>query len=44
MYATQWLAFDAGYQRYAMIGPDPVTSSSADPAANVFTMGMRLWY
>ena len=35
---------DAGYLRYDMRGLDGVTSQSAYPAANVFTVGARVWF
>ena len=38
------LTLDAGYKRYVMDGLDNVTSSSAYPSANVFTIGARLWF
>jgi hypothetical protein len=42
--ALDWLTLDAGYKRYDMHGLDGVTSQSAYPVANVFTMGARLWF
>jgi len=42
--ATKWLAFDAGYKRYIMEGLDGVTSPSAYPSANVFTVGARFFF
>ena len=41
---TKWLGLDGGYKRYAMRGLDSVTSQSAYPAANIFTLGARLWF
>ena len=38
------LSLDAGYMRYVMRGLDTVTSQSAYPAANVFTIGLRGWF
>ncbi|MGZ4964875.1 MAG: DUF3570 domain-containing protein [Limisphaerales bacterium] len=38
------LSLDAGYMRYVMRGLDAVTSQSAYPAANVFTVGLRGWF
>jgi len=38
------LSLDAGYMRYMMVGLDGVTSQSAYPQANLFTLGMRLWF
>jgi hypothetical protein len=38
------LSFDAGYKRYVMNGLDGVTSQSAYPSANVFTIGARAWF
>jgi hypothetical protein len=40
----QHLSLDAGYMRYAMQGLDNVTSQSAYPSANVFTLGLRVWF
>lgn len=42
--ATQWLTFDASYKRYIMEGLDGVTSQSAYPSANVFTVGGRILF
>ena len=39
-----WLTFDVGYQRYVMKGLDRVTSQTAYPSANVFTIGARIWF
>ena len=39
-----WLTLDAGFKRYIMRGLDGVTSPTAYPSANVFTMGARLWF
>lgn len=41
---TDWLQLDAGYQRYEMCGLDSVTSASMYPAANIFNVGIRLWF
>jgi hypothetical protein len=38
------LSVDASYLRYEMQGLDGVTSQSAYPSANVFTIGLRLWF
>ncbi len=35
---------DAAYKRYEMQGLDGVTSASAYPDANVFTVGARIWF
>lgn len=35
---------DASYKRYVMQGLDGVTSPSAYPSANVFTIGARVWF
>ncbi len=40
--ATEWLAFDASYRFYTMQGLDGVTSQTAYPSANVFTVGARI--
>jgi len=42
--ATKWLSFDATYKRYIMEGLDGVTSQSAYPTANVFTIGARVFF
>ena len=41
---TEWLSLDFAYKHYAMYGLDNVTSSSAYPKANVFTVGARVWF
>jgi len=41
---TDWLSLDAGYQRYDMHGLDSQTSSSAYPEANIFNIGLRVWF
>ncbi len=38
------LSLEAGYLRYAMFGLDGKTSQSAFPAANVFSIGARIWF
>ena len=40
----EWLAVDAGYKRYIMQGLDGITSSTAYPKANIFTIGARVWF
>lgn len=40
----EWLWIDTGYKRYVMQGLDNVTSSTAYPKANVFTIGARVWF
>jgi hypothetical protein len=42
--ATKWLTFDATYKRYIMEGLDGVTSQTAYPSANVFTLGARILF
>ena len=42
--ATKWLTFDASYKRYVMQGLDGVTSQTAYPSANVFTIGARILF
>ena len=37
-----WL--DAAYKRYEMFGQDHATSASAYPKANVFTVGLTVWF
>ena len=38
------LSLDASYMRYIMSGLDGVTSQSAYPSANVFNLGLRVWF
>jgi hypothetical protein len=38
------VSIDAAYKRYVMKGLDGVTSASAYPSANVFTIGLRAWF
>jgi hypothetical protein len=38
------VGLDASYKRYVMQGLDGVTSPSAYPSANVFTIGARVWF
>lgn len=40
--ATKWLMLDATYKYYAMQGLDGITSQTAYPDANVFTIGGRI--
>jgi hypothetical protein len=40
----EWLSIDAGYRRYVMNGLDGITSSTAYPKANVYSMGARIWF
>jgi hypothetical protein len=40
----QNLSLDASYLRYAMRGLDGATSQSAYPSANVFSLGLRIWF
>jgi len=40
----EWLTVDAGYKRYIMQGLDGITSSTAYPKANIFTVGARVWF
>ena len=35
---------ELGYKRYIMRGLDGVTSQSAYPSANIFTVGARIWF
>jgi len=39
-----WLSLDVAYQRYVMQGLDGITSPTAYPKANVFTIGARIWF
>ena len=38
------LFLDVGYHRYEMYGRDHVTSASAYPKADIYTVGFRLWF
>jgi hypothetical protein len=40
----EWVSIDFGYRRYVMNGLDGVTSSTAYPSANVFSVGARIWF
>ena len=40
----KYVSLDAGYLRYDLEGLDGVTSQSAYPSANVFTVGLRVWF
>lgn len=40
----KYVSLDAGYLRYVMQGLDGVTSPSAYPSANVYTLGLRVWF
>lgn len=40
----QHVSIDAGYMRYVMDGLDHATSQSAYASANVFTIGLRIWF
>jgi hypothetical protein len=42
--ATKWLTFDASYKRYITEGLDGITSQTAYPSANVFTIGARILF
>jgi hypothetical protein len=42
--ALEWLGFDLGYQRYKMRGLDGVTSQTAYPQANVYTIGATITF
>ena len=42
--ANEWLHFDFSVERYEMKGTDGVTSQSAYPDANIFTIGGRVWF
>jgi hypothetical protein len=42
--ANEWLHFDFAFERYEMKGRDGVTSQSAYPDANIFTVGGRIWF
>ncbi len=41
---AKYISFDAGYMRYVMQGLDGVTSPTAYPSANVFNIGLRIWF
>jgi hypothetical protein len=38
------LSLDAGYMRYVMRSLDGITSETAYPTANIFTIGLRGWF
>ena len=38
------LSFDAAFKRYEMSGRDGVTAASAYPTANVYTLGLSVWF
>jgi hypothetical protein len=38
------VSLDASYMRYEMEGLDGITSQSAYPSANVFAIGLRIWF
>jgi hypothetical protein len=40
----QTVYLDAAYKRYEMAGLDGATSASNYPEANIFTVGIRLWF
>jgi hypothetical protein len=42
--ATKWLTLDASYKRYITQGLDGITSETAYPTANVFTIGARILF
>jgi hypothetical protein len=41
---VDWLSLDVAYKRYEMHGLDSITSPSAYPKANIFTIGARIWF
>lgn len=41
---SKWVSLDASYYRYELQGLDGVTSQSAYPAANVGSIGLRIWF
>ena len=38
------LTFDLGYRRYEMAGRDHQTAQSAYPKANIYSVGLRVWF
>ena len=40
----EYFTIDAAYKRYSMFGNDGVTSSTAYPKANVYTIGASIWF
>ena len=40
----EYFTIDAAYKRYTMTGNDGVTSQSAYPKANVYTIGASIWF
>jgi hypothetical protein len=41
---VKWVSIDVTYSRYIMEGLDGVTSQSAYPSANVYSLGGRFWF
>ena len=44
IFIKDWLTLDLGYHRYEMYGLDSATSASAYPKANIYTIGMRVFF
>ena len=41
---SRFVSLDASYLRYEMHGLDGITSQSAFPSANVYSLGLRIWF
>ena len=41
---TDWASVILSYKRYQMVGTDGVTSQSAYPQADVFSVGLNVWF
>lgn len=44
MKVRKWLFLDLGYKYYNMVGLDGVTAASNYPRANIYTVGLRLFF
>jgi hypothetical protein len=41
---TDWASVILSYKRYRMVGTDGVTWQSAYPQADVFSVGLNVWF
>lgn len=44
IFIKEWLTLDLGYHRYEMYALDSATAASAYPNANIYTIGMRIFF
>lgn len=44
IFIKEWITLDLGYHRYEMYGLDSATSASAYPKANIYTVGLRVFF